>query len=74
MPTHETFNKRQNFTEMKYGDESCEIKPLRIEVFGDFKHKKVADDLHKVLKESGFLDKHPLFKIRVDTIEGYQLT
>lgn len=38
-----------------------------IEVFG-YNHKKVADDLNKVLKESGFLKKYPLFTIKIETM------
>mgnify|MGYP001225577756 CR=1 FL=1 len=41
---------------------------FEIEVFG-YSHKEVADDLHKALKKSGFLAKHPLFSIRVDPIQ-----
>lgn len=42
----------------------------KIEVFG-YDHKKVAADLHKVLTDSKFLEKHPLFKVIVETMDGY---
>lgn len=44
-----------------------ELDHYDLEVFGD-NSKLVADDLHKALKESGFLAKHPLFRIRVETM------
>ena len=37
-----------------------------IEVFSYLNHKEVANDLDKVLKESGFLEKYPLFGIKID--------
>lgn len=40
---------------------------FEIEVFGD-NHKKEADELYKALKDSGYLDTHPLFKIRIEPI------
>jgi len=46
--------------------EECDF--FKIEVFG-YQHKKVADDLYKALKESGFLDKYPLFSIRIDPMQ-----
>jgi hypothetical protein len=41
---------------------------FKIEVFG-YQHKQVADDLYNALKESGFLDKYPLFSIRIDPMQ-----
>lgn len=41
---------------------------FEIEVFG-YNHKKVADDLYIALKDSGFLDKYPLFSIRIDPMQ-----
>ena len=41
---------------------------FEIEVFG-YQHKQVADDLYNALKESGFLDKYPLFSIRIDPMQ-----
>ena len=41
---------------------------FEIEVFG-YNHKKVADDLYNTLKASGFLDKYPLFSIRIDPMQ-----
>ena len=38
---------------------------FEIEVFGG-NHKQVADDLYQSLKESGFLNKYPLFSISVN--------
>ena len=72
MATSERIQKKQTF-------DSCEsmsgkvypAKPLEIEVFG-YNHKKVADDLHSALLKSGFLEQHPLFKIRVETMDGYK--
>jgi hypothetical protein len=40
---------------------------FEIEVFGG-NHKEVANDLYKSLKESGFLDKYPLFSISINPI------
>jgi hypothetical protein len=42
--------------------EDCD--KYEIEVFG-YNHKKVANDLHKALEESGFLEKYGLFRIKV---------
>jgi len=41
---------------------------FKIEVFG-YNHKKVADDLYESLKESGFLDKYPLFSIKISPMQ-----
>jgi hypothetical protein len=72
MPTTETFKKKQTFD--KY-ESMCgkgyDAKPLEINVFG-CNHKKVADDLHTALLKSGFLEQHPLFSIRVETMDGYK--
>ena len=38
---------------------------FEIEVFG-YNNKKEADELYKALKDSGYLDKHPLFSIRIE--------
>jgi hypothetical protein len=38
---------------------------FEIEVFG-YDHKKEANELYKALKDSGYLDKHPLFRIRLE--------
>jgi hypothetical protein len=55
----------------QYGSEGKKYPgKYEIEVFG-YDHKKVADDLHKVLTDSKFLVKHPLFNIRVETMDGY---
>jgi len=37
----------------------------KVEVFG-YDHAKVAKDLHKALKKSGFLNKYPLFCIKIE--------
>lgn len=73
MPTSEHIKKKQPFEsyETLLG-EVREAKPLEVEVFG-YNHKKVADDLYKCLFEGGFLTKHPLFRVRVDTMDGYTL-
>ena len=42
----------------------------KIEVFG-YNHKEAADALHKALTSSGFLEKYPLFTVRIDTMDGY---
>jgi hypothetical protein len=39
---------------------------FEINVFAGNNHKKIANDLYKSLKDSGFLDKYPLFEIRID--------
>lgn len=39
---------------------------FKIEVFGDYRHKQVADDLYNDLKDSGFLEKYPLFSIKIE--------
>ena len=36
-----------------------------IEVFG-YNHKEVAEDLHKALLSSGFLDKYGLFRVQIE--------
>ena len=78
MSTHRTF-KRKNVPHQKIENAKEWIrnnphiatrKPnesdwYEIEVFG-YNHKKVADDLSKALKESGFLEKHPLFSIKIE--------
>jgi len=38
---------------------------FEIEIFGD-NHKQEAKDLYDSLKNSGYLDNHPLFKIRLE--------
>ena len=38
---------------------------FEIEVFG-YNNKKEADELYKALKDSGYLDKHPLFSIKIE--------
>ena len=72
MPTSEIIKKKQVFDKMTSNGKDYPVKKLEIEVFG-YNHKKVADDLYNTLKESGFLKKHPLFRVRVDTINGYDL-
>jgi len=72
MSTTQTFKKKQPFKSVEYFGEVKSAKPLTIEVFG-YDHKKTADDLYKVLKDSGFFNKHPCFSIRVDTMDGYKL-
>ena len=42
-----------------------ELDWYELEVFGDY-NEVVAKDLHKALKDSGFLAKHPLFRIKVE--------
>lgn len=70
MAHHKTF-KRKNVPNIhienmkKYSSEPKKYDWYEIEVFG-VGHKKVADDLGKALRESGFLEKHPLFRIRVE--------
>lgn len=39
---------------------------FEIEVFSYGNKRELADELYSVLKDSGFLDKHPLFSIRID--------
>lgn len=39
---------------------------LRVEVFASFNHKEISKDLYNSLLKSGFLDRHPLFCVRVD--------
>jgi hypothetical protein len=41
---------------------------FQVEVFG-YNHKTVADDLYYVLESSGFLDKYPLFRIKIDPMQ-----
>jgi hypothetical protein len=41
---------------------------IEIEVFGYNNHKEVASELYKALKNSGFFDKYPLFRIKVDSM------
>ncbi len=38
---------------------------FEIEVFGT-NHRREADELYQVLRESGYLDSHPLFGIHID--------
>lgn len=38
---------------------------FEIEVFG-YNHEKEAQELYDALKRSGYLDNHPLFKIKVE--------
>ena len=39
---------------------------FEIEVFSNGNQQQIANDLYKALKDSGFLDTHPLFSIRID--------
>lgn len=72
MPTSKHFKKKQPFDEYESMIGGVyKANPLDIEVFG-YNHKKVADDLHSALLKSGFLDEHPLFSIRVETMDGYK--
>lgn len=78
MSTHNTF-KKKNTPNVKIENAKKWIKEnphlarrkveevdyFNIEVFG-YNHKEVSDDLYKALKKSGFLDKHPLFKIKIE--------
>lgn len=41
---------------------------IEIEVFGSNNHKQVAIELFKSLENSGFFDKYPLFRIKVDVM------
>jgi len=41
---------------------------FEIEVFG-INHKKEADELYKVLKDSGYLKDHPLFNIHLEPMQ-----
>jgi hypothetical protein len=79
-PVKESVNEAnsQDFTKKlpgkfyQYGSEGKKYPgKYEIEVFV-YDQKKVADDLHKVLTDSKFLDKHPLFNIRVETMDGYR--
>lgn len=73
MPTSEYIKKKQPFDSYEsMSGEVHEAKPLQIEVFG-YNHKKVADDLYNCLLKGGFFDSHPLFRIRVDTMDGYKI-
>jgi len=47
--------------------EKCD--EFKIEVFGHNEHKKVATDLYNALLSSGFLDKYPLYHIRIDPMQ-----
>jgi len=71
MATTEHFKKKQPFDEYEYFNERHITTPLKIEVFG-YNHKKTADELYKVLKESGFLLKHPCFLVKVETMDSYR--
>ena len=79
MPIHRTFKKKnipcQKIEEAKEwiinNPNLARRKPeendwYEIEVFSYLNHKEVADDLNKALKESGFLEKYPLFGIKID--------
>ena len=79
MPTSKTF-KRKNIPCQKIEEakewiinnrnlarrKSEENDWYEIKVFSFLNHKEVADDLNKVLKESGFLEKYPLFSIEIE--------
>lgn len=78
MATHQSFKRKNVPNEIiernkKWGRENPNIARMsenqldwyEIEVFG-YNHKKIATDLHNALKKSGFLAKHPLFKIKID--------
>lgn len=41
---------------------------FEIEVFG-YNHKQEADELYKALKDSGYLDTHPLFSIKIEPMQ-----
>ena len=71
MATTENFKKKQPFKSVEYFGKIEDVKSLNIEVFG-YNHKKTANDLYKVLKDSGFFDKHPCFSIRVDTMDFHK--
>lgn len=72
MPTSEHIKKKQLFDSYEsLSGEVRESKPLDIEVFG-YNHKKVADDLYDCLLKGGFLTAHPLFRVRVDTMDNYK--
>lgn len=78
MPIHRTFKKKnipcQKIEEAKEwirnNPNLARRKPhsndwYEIEVFSYLNHEEVADDLNKALKESGFLEKYPLFEIKI---------
>lgn len=78
MPIHRTFKKKnipcQKIKEAKEwvinNPNLSRRKPeendwYEIEVFSYLNHEEVADDLNKALKESGFLEKYPLFEIKI---------
>ena len=70
--TSEYFTKSLPHAEYKYQyNDTVANGKYKIEVFG-YNHKKVADDLHKALLSSGFLENHPLFKVRVDPMSDYK--
>lgn len=72
MATSENIKKKQTFESYEsMSGKVYKADPLVIEVFG-YNHKKVADDLHTALLTSGFLEQHPLFKIKVETMDGYK--
>ena len=71
MATTERFNKKLPFDVYEYCGQTFLADPLEIEVFGH-NHKKVADELYKVLKESGFLLKHPCLSLKVSTMDSYK--
>lgn len=68
------FKKKLPHSKYKYDYSEKEYDGVyRIEVFG-YNHQQYADDLHKALMDSGFLEKHPIFSIRIDTMDGYSPT
>lgn len=70
--TSEYFTKSLPHAKYKYQyNDTVANGEYKIEVFG-YSHKTVADDLHKALLSSGFLEKHPLFKVRVDPMSDYE--
>lgn len=79
MPTYRTFKKKNIPCEkieltkewVKSNPNISRRKPeandwYEIKVFSYLNHKEVADDLNKALKESGFLEKYPLFSIEIE--------
>jgi hypothetical protein len=45
--------------------EEDELDYYEIDVFASWTHDKVADDLHQALLDSGFLEKYPLYRIKI---------
>lgn len=41
---------------------------FKIEVFG-YNHKEQAQELYNVLKSSGYLENHPLYRIRIEPMQ-----